>query len=277
LLFEWAARLMPPASVLPLREQWRREVCSNHPWKRDGTATLAPGEAGGFRVCCDGVPFGAYLKPTRRDSATARAANEKIVADLAADLGFDVPSVLLYRRPECPPEEETHCCVSLIQYPEQYEWRPIWNLAAMDQFIKSIVTALLARYSGNVALDLWIGQTDRNNERNAIFGIDPQNKADGQFMFLDHSYSLNKENRWRANDSWRTIEMVPLPAAFRESLVKNTVVEACDRIAAFTDDAVVAIVNRIPEEFMSQAERQTVITALTGRKGQLREFIERNL
>src|SRR5580698_7819989 len=110
---------MFPAALSETRTQWRQEVCSTHQWQPDAAGVLAPGEAGGYRVRCDGFPFGAYLKPTKVcDANTPRSANEKIVADLAADLDFDVPPVLLHRRNGCPAGEETHCCVSLILYPE---------------------------------------------------------------------------------------------------------------------------------------------------------------
>jgi hypothetical protein len=195
---------------------------------------------------------------------------------LATDLDFDVPPVLLHRRNNTPPGEETHCCVSLILYPEQHEWGLIWNLAAMEPVIRGIVTASLARYSGNVALDIWIGQTDRNNNRNAIFGIDPRNRAESGFVFLDHSYTLNHGNRWAGN-AWQTVEMVPLPAAFRDNLDKDLVLAACDRIAAATDDAVAGVVNRIPDTFMNAAHKAVVVAALNGRKLLLHEFVDRTL
>ncbi len=268
---------MLPAAVSQIRRQWREEVCSTDEWRQDTTATLAPGEAGGFRVRCDTCPFGAYLKPTKvSDANTPRSANEKIVADLASDLDFDVPPVLLYRRNNCPPGEETHCCVSLIVYPEQHEWGLIWNLAAMEAAIRDIVRTSLARYSGNVAMDLWIGQTDRNNNRNAIFGIDPQNKAGGGFVFLDHSYTLNYGNRW-AGVGWETVEMIPLPEAFRDNLDKDVILAACDRIANVPDDAVSAVVQRIPDTFMDAGHRNIVVTGLNGRKARLREFVTRTL
>src|SRR5260370_33392018 len=108
---------MFPAALSEIRRQWRREICSTHQWQQDTTGILAPGEAGGYRVRCDGFPFGAYLKPTKIDPTTPRAGNEKIVADLPTDLEFDVPPVLLYRRNDCPPGDDLFCCVALILYP----------------------------------------------------------------------------------------------------------------------------------------------------------------
>ena len=270
---------MFPTALSEIRRQWREAVCSEHAWERDTTATLNPGEAGGYRVRCDGFPFGAYLKPTKIDATTARPANEKIVADIATDLGFDVPPVLLHRRNGCPPGEASHCCVSLILYPELHQWGLVWNLwslPSMDAILRGIVGASLAQYSGNVALDLWIGQTDRNNAGNAVFGVDPKNRAEGGFVFLDHSFTLNHQNRWAGN-GWQVMNMITLPKAFQDCLDKNLVVAACDRIAGMGDDAVSAIVMRIPDSFMVEAHRNLVTTALNGRKALLREFVERTL
>lgn len=270
---------MFPAALSEIRRQWRQEICSAHDWQKDTAGTLAQGEAAGYRVRCDGFPFGAYLKPTRIDASTPRAANEKIVADLATDLDFDVPPVLLYRRKGCPPGEEFCCCVSLILYPELYQWGLIWNLwnlPSMETVIRSIVGASLAQYSGNVALDIWIGQTDRDNAGNAVFGIDPKNKAEGGFVFLDHANTLNYQNRWAGN-GWQTITMIPLPKLLRDCIDKSLVLAACDRIANISNDAVAAIVTRIPDSFMPDAQKTVVTTGLNGRKVLLREFVERTL
>jgi hypothetical protein len=270
---------MFPAALSEIRKQWRQELCSEHQWQPDAIGLLHPGEAGGYRVRCDGFPFGAYLKPTKIDASTPRAANEKIVADLATDLGFDVSPVLLYRRNGCPPGEEFCCCVSLILYPELYQWGLIWNLwnaPSMEAVLRGIVGASLAQYSGNVALDLWIGQTDRNNAGNAVFGIDPKNRAEGGFVFLDHAFTLNHQNRWAGN-GWQAVTMIPLPKPFQDCIDKSLVLAACDRIAGTSDDAVAAIVTRIPDSFMTEAHRTIVTTALNGRKKLLREFVEGNL
>lgn len=85
------------------------------------------GEAGGLYVTCDAVPRRAYLKPRKREHGPfgCRAAREKIVADLARDLGVAVPPVLLFVRHDAPQGEETSCCVSLVLYGRQFPWHQI--------------------------------------------------------------------------------------------------------------------------------------------------------
>jgi hypothetical protein len=71
--------------------------------------------------------------------------------------------------------------------------------------------------------------------------------------------------------------MIPLPQAFRDNLDKDVMLAACDRIANVQDDAVAAVVQRIPDSFMNAGHRNIVVTGLNGRKARLREFVTRTL
>jgi hypothetical protein len=265
---------MQPEMLGALRQQWRREVFSGRVWTIDHTSLLQAGEAGGFRVVSP-EPLTAYLKPTRLcDEHTPRAANEKIVSDLAFDLDFSVPSVLLYRRTSVPVGEETKCCVSLVIYPSHYPWSMIWDISSLPLIVQEIVRGSIAAYSSAFALDLLIGQTDRNNANNVVFGADPTNPSNNGLWFLDHAFSLNHGNRW-AGDNWRNIEMVPVPNVFRSCLDKNLVLLGSERIAALSDETISDVVSRIPEDYMSGNHQRTLIAALNGRKLSLPEFVDR--
>ena len=200
---------MPPQYLSELCRQWREGLFSDLEWTKDPANPLLPGEAGGYRVRAEGFSYGGYLKPVQKcGEHHRRAANEKIVADLAHDLGFNVPPVLLIQRTDALLGEETNCCVSLIIYPEQYEWGILWDLSIYPPFVGVIVKEALSRYSASYALDLWIGQTDRNNIRNVIIlGVAHTNPVRTEFLFLDHSNSLNMGNRWDGGGGNR-IEMV---------------------------------------------------------------------
>jgi len=76
-----------------LAAEWRRRCVGGYQWRRcanqaGSLGELVEGEAGGFFVECDELPKRrAYMKPRRRGHA--RAAREKIAADLAHDLGVN--------------------------------------------------------------------------------------------------------------------------------------------------------------------------------------------
>jgi len=267
---------MSRAIINGLRRSWRTDLFTAEAWQNDPGATFNPGEAGGYRVLTASAPYGAYLKPTRVcDDDNPRAANEKIVADLAFELGFSVPPVLLYRRPAPPAGEETRCCLSLVMYPEQYEWGLLWDISGLSVPVRAIIRGSISRYSDTLALDLLIGQTDRNNARNVILGVDGMDLADSAFLFLDHAYTLNYGNRW-SGVGWQNIDMVPIPQLFRDSLTGGRVREGAGKIAALSDETVAGIVQRIPDDYMTATHKNIVIAGLIGRKARIPDFVARN-
>lgn len=268
---------MPPPQLAELCRQWRNETFSLLPWQRDNANPIAPGEAGGFLVRAQGFERAAYLKPGRAFAdQTPRAANEKIVSDIGSDVGLSVPPVLLYRRPDALIGEEANCCVSLIMYSEHHNWELLWNLNVFPEVIRLLVRDALSRYSRTFALDLLIGQTDRNNGRNVVLGADAAVPPNTEFLFLDHAYTLNHQNRWHG-DGWRNMQMVPVPDVFRQSLRKEAVLQAADQLRDVRDGAIRDVVERIPEDYMDGATKQVVVAGLNGRKHLLRSFVEQNL
>ncbi len=117
---------MHTQTTAEIASSWRAIVTSPWPWHRaphQAGAMLGPvveGEAGGFYVTSDAVPRRAYLKPLKKDPGPfrSRAAREKIVSDLAHDLGVAVPPVILYERPDGGDERD--CCVSLVVHATQF-------------------------------------------------------------------------------------------------------------------------------------------------------------
>jgi hypothetical protein len=273
---------MPRPTIEALREAWRTQLFSTESWTASSARDIPPGEAGGFLVENAIAPFGAYLKPRMvKNDGTPRAANEKIVADLAYELKMSVPPVVLYNRQPVTAGEETRCCLSLLMYEEMYEWGALWaagfDIASISipPLVQGLVRSFLSRYSETLALDLWVGQKDRNSDRNVLFGIDPGDLADSAFMFLDHSSTLNFENRWEKHD-WTTIETVPVPEVFRASLSKPQLMRGAENIAAMPDDAVRSIVLRVPTEFVPEQHRQVICDGLVGRKHLVRDFVATN-
>jgi len=268
---------VPPEHLASICKEWRRQLFTDREWVRTEEKPISPGEAGGYRVASAEFPFSAYLKPLRVcELHEPRAANEKIVADIASDLKLSVPPVLLYRRQNQPSNEEVRCCISLVVYPEHHEWGQIWNLSLFPQSVQLLVRDALSSYSKTFALDLLIGQTDRNNQRNVVLGADAASPPNTEFLFLDHAMSLNYGNRWD-NMGWKKVEMVPIPDILKSSLRKDLVLDGADQLADLADAHVQDIVERIPEDYMASAHRAAVIAGLNGRKHLLRQFVEQHL
>ena len=278
-LLEWArASRWPSDNPLPihvselqrLASEWRRQVESQSQWISDPTRPAAPGEAGGIFVRTPGLSYLGYLKPTKIGGPNEpRAANEKIVADLAVDLDVPVPPVLLVRRDPCPSTEESRACVSLVMHAEVYEWQ---HVSALSGVAGALTKVALARCSGIVAFDTFVGNTDRNNGRNALFGIDPEEPADATFVFIDHAFSLNINDRWSGN-RWTDVPLAAMPDHLRNAIDKRILRDSLDRIEALADDKIEAIVRRVPDDYMTPAHREVVETGLKARRSLVRPVV----
>jgi hypothetical protein len=189
---------------------------------------------------------------------------------------MNVPPVLLYRRTNAPAGQEQRCCVSLILYPSVYEWAFLWNLEVLPEAVQQLVRTMLSHYSSTLALDLLIQQSDRDNPRNGLFGTDVNQPAEGEFWFLDHSNSLNCRDRW-ARDDWKQTQMIPLPAVLRVAVDKPLAIRGAEAIEALSDETIRAIVDRIPDDFMTPAHREMVTAGLLGRKQLVRQIIQASL
>ena len=242
---------------------WRAGAFSGLRWEADPARATNPGGAGGFFVYSEpGGHFG-YLKPTAVWPDTHPcAANEKIVADLGHEAGLRIPPVQLYTRDPCPAGQESRTCVSLVMYDEVHEWSAMMNLQGP---VGAVVRASMARDCGIIALDTLIGNTDRNNGRNALFGVDAAAPAEGAFVFLDSANSLNMGNRWD-NGNWKTVDVPPMPDLLRNSVDVAILSDAIDQISAVTDAVIEEIVNRIPDAYMVPDHKRVVVAGLKGRR-----------
>jgi hypothetical protein len=161
-------------------------------------------------------------------------------------------------------------------YPEQWEWGKVAILQTDGGVAWDIVKAVLAKSSGVVALDAYIGNTDRDNHRNAIFGMDKRHPAEDTFMFLDHANSLNYGNRWK-NIGWDTVEFPPIYAPMSNALDLSLVAVMIARIEALPDNELERIVLRIPDDFMNAEHRQVVLAGLLGRRALVRDTLHKRL
>ena len=198
---------MTPPALRETAARWRGDLEAVLQWELAEGRTANPGEAGGFFVDTDGFPHPAYLKPTRICQDThPRAAIEKIASDFAYDLGLPLPPALLYRRPNCPADEEQRACVLLVLYEENYPWGEVWSI---DGLALQIVRSTLTAACGIIAFDAWIGNKDRNNKNNVLFGSGADHSG---WVFIDSANSLNYGGQWE-EEKWRSVARSGRPVA----------------------------------------------------------------
>lgn len=275
---------------------WRDHAESPWPWRADGTPNQAggqpapqAGEAGGFFVRCDALGgCRAYLKPMRigHSPAHARAAREKIVSDVAHDLGILVPPVLLTERTSCPAGQERFVCVSRVMYPRQFPWHQIKRFVVdhnLDPRVNQILMAAMPRAAaGGMALDAWVSQPDHNDHpHNIIFGYTPSATSTGEFIFLDFAWSLGYPvrpsdpacpNSWEKG-LWKNTVEPPFPPHMKRYIDPVVLDELVTKIEAFPEAALDKIVNRIPDEYLDPAQRALILEGLIGRRTLLRPML----
>ena len=225
-------------------------------------------------------PYLAYLKPTKLCPPNhPRAANEKIAFDLAYYLGLPVPPVLLYRRKvenKQGNQEETRTCISFVIYSKWWKWFDIWDsLPDFSESVRNKIKDDLTKCSGMIAFDVFLGQTDRNNSGNVIYGWDPNNTKYSGFGFIDFSYSMNYNDQWD-NAKWTNLSKVSIPQFFDDYLDINLIHKIAEDIANLPDSVIKSIVSRIDEDYLQKPERIKLIGYLIGRKKLIDKFIQSN-
>jgi hypothetical protein len=260
------------SKLLKKQRDWRQSVLSGEIWQRDPTAQNIAGEAGGYRVLSDGYEYGGYLKPTILcDETHTRAANEKIVADLAFELNLWFAPVVLYRRDaqECPSEEH-RCCVSLVMYPVHSEMLEF--LHASSTAAQADMADKMREASPNLALDIFVGRTERTNPRNVILGTFSEDEIVGSLVFLDNADTMNCGHAWEGT-GWRQYISLPVPKALRENLDRPALAKKATEISKLSSQTICEIVSRIPDDYMTSENKEVVLRGLLGRRKLIESFV----
>jgi hypothetical protein len=211
-----------------------------------------------------------------------RAAREKIVSDIAHDLGVSVPPVLLYDRGSSTPgDEERYVCVSRVMFPGQMAWQQVKQLIVMSQDDRAttiVKGALPVDSAMAFALDAWVGQPDHNDHpHNIVFGYTPSATPNGRFIFLDYAWSLGYHGTRRPfgwdNDGWKTTECPPFPPHMIRFMDKQALRRTIEKIEQTEDSTIVDVVERIPDHFLPEPQRRTILTGLLGRKKLVRQIL----
>jgi len=230
-----------------------------------------PGEAGGFYVRSQPSGQIGYLKPLNHNPGHPRAALEKIASDLAFEVGVNVPPVVLYVRPDAQAPQPREVAISLV--PDKvFEWQYLFQFGAPDGGITLPALAHLARQvlgvsSGVVALDAWLGNTDRNNPRNAILDCTPGTNP-GTMFFLDFANTMIHGGQWD-EDRYKHFVRVGVPAFFAGAIDQGRVRATAEAIKGLTDAMLEEIVMRLPPAFLAQDARGHLLGCLRWRKEQV--------
>lgn len=263
-----------------LRAEWRSRVEVRGGWRKSQSHAGGlfdvdqNGEAGGFFVELGELPGRrAYLKPLKKHG-WQRAAREKIAADLATDIGVDVPPVLLAINENSTAER--HVSVSLVMYPQQFSWGQLQHHmeAASPPF--SHVSARLPESAARaLAFDTWIAQTDHEKPSNIVYGYEGAKYGAGKFLFLDFAFSMGISDNWSTTAGVCT--EARLPEYLRAHVHRPTLASTIEAIEGVTEATLRDVVDRIPWQWMPDEKKQAILTGLLARRTMVRPALSHYL
>ena len=255
---------MPPKLLTTVGAEWRAKGVDSAPW--GATAEERPcGESQGFWVEHGGLR--GLLKPSKPDAADIRAlpraAHEKIAADLAFDLGLPVPPAVLVDGKACGGLVQA-AVVSLVLYPEVHRWDHVTATPASLAIGSHILRSTRAAWSGIVAFDAWLGNTDRHNATNLLIGIDTSTESpSAEAVFCDYANSM-LYSQWKKGScpAVAVPDVVLVLSALRD---RDAALATAEKIRAYSAEKIAEIVNRIPETHLAPEGREVIIECLAER------------
>jgi hypothetical protein len=252
---------MPSPLLRSVGAEWRAKVVDTSPWK--ATVEERPGgEAQGFWVQCGELR--GYLKPSKADAQIdmhPRAAHEKIAADLAFDLGLPVSPAVLVDGIECGGIVKA-AVVSLVLYREVHKWGHVTTTTASAAIARHILRVNRAAWSGILAFDTWLANSDRHNDTNLVIGINHESPL-AEPIFCDYANSM-LHSQW-TQGSHGTVALPHLLPAMLELFDRDAAFAVADKIKTFATETISTIVNRIPEDYLLAKHKPILIDALAQR------------
>lgn len=270
-----------------IRAQWRAGPKNDRAWRKSpDQAGNERGQCQGEFFECDDFPYQAYLKPGKIKRAALdwpAPAYEKISADLAYDLACPVPVVQIWEREEGKiGDYACYSSLSLKEFPKKYSWgvckQALAEAAAEkkgadDNLVAPIIKAALARTSGMLVLDTWLGQCDRGDHPgNVALSYDPEGRTRAQFSYFDFAQTMNYNGNWK-DYKWKAVVVTQQPPLVMSNLDKGLIKTTYDRLMAMSADSVREIANRLVCKYFDENAASYVSECLLGRRQLLQPVI----
>lgn len=218
------------------------------------TARWRPGRTG---TASGGVPVESSETGEVGFCKTSHVAQEKICSDLAREVGVNVPEVRLGRF-------EGHSgtvAVSMAHGTESVDLAMLQSRAP-DLYGSGQVQKAIQGASGLLPFHAWVKTEDLKDDHLLV-------AEDGAGGFtvaaIDFSFSM----RWVNPQD--PVEASNGPPALTRDPDRNVIAATVEQIERCTDERIAEIVDRIPDDALSSADRERIIRGLQARRGRVRD------
>jgi hypothetical protein len=248
---------------------WRRETCTNDPeWKlRPDLGSLSSATSPIWVSCSLTV---GVAKPSKA-GAVPFAAQEKIASDLAFDLRLPVPPVILWDRGPQQSGDCQHVAISAVPFPQPREWSKVKSDAALMAVIRP---KMVASVSAMCVFDAWLHNNDHHDHPgNLLLSLGTEPEPTLHVAYIDYSHSLL--NNW-PGDEWNGTFCPPIydPACQVDLVVARNTIQS---IEGLEEQPVREIVERIPDAYISPAQKAKLASGLLDRKSRLSDIVKTQL
>lgn len=199
-------------------------------------------------------------KPCKRDDNVCHAAHEKIVADLAYQVGLPIPPVILWdRQDDALPQR--YACISAWAFPNSFHWGEVEGILTTAQ-----KDASRPIFSAIQPFETWISAEDRKREH-VLVHADP---ADGKvsLAFIDYSFSLSKS--WKDSPSKIQVAQQFMPVPPR---LDADILQAIENIDKISHEMIDAIVDRVPDMYLDALKKEIIKSNLKDRVGRIQAML----
>jgi hypothetical protein len=234
--------------VEALAQEWVQAPVSVDKWESLGK--FGASESQPFRVK-RGALVGLAKPGHPHGDGHARAAHEKLVSDLAYELGLPVPPVVLWDPGDTFPERRV--CISAWAFPQCLTWDEAARAGLITDTMKASASGVA---SAMVAFDTWISAQDRKADHVLV---DASSKDQLGLAFIDYSFALSYTWKGENDGAGRAPAFLPVP--LDDDAIRHTVA----RIAKFPDARVRELVTRIPDHYLLPAQRAVILLNLLSR------------
>jgi hypothetical protein len=264
--------------------RWRQVAFLDEDW------SVVPGHArighqGGVLAISKSLGRKAYIKP-KKPMVPQAAANEKLAADLAHDLGVNVPPAVLTKPPVMGWDGQDLVCASLVMYGFQLHWgaakhgtrNPPANndgpadsargaILANSPWGRALRAAVPASAARALVFDTWVGQADHDHPSNIAWGINPQDESDNAVTFFDYEMAFGV-------GMWAPVARAPFPAELLALVDHEQVERAVSDVEQYDEDRLRSIVARIDDRHLRPDQKSDIIGHLLARRALVRAALE---